>query len=77
MIIENSMKIENWKLEIDNYCSAFIVLVISIISLVMLACRALLNSSVRSSASSPALSDAVFIATMRAECSEAFASNIK
>ncbi len=48
--------------------------VISRISWVMPAWRALLNSSVRSPRSFVALSFAVFIATMRALCSEALAS---
>ena len=45
--------------------------VISLTSRVIAACRALLNFSVSACCSSPALSEADFIATMRAECSEA------
>ena len=43
----------------------------SLTSRVMAACRTLLNSSVSSSDTSSALLDAFFIATIRAECSEA------
>src|SRR6185312_8193316 len=48
--------------------------VISETSLVMAACRALLNWRVNLSVSSPALSDADFIDTMRALCSDAWDS---
>jgi hypothetical protein len=46
----------------------------SLISVVMSDCRALLNSKDRILERSLALSDAFFIATILAECSEAIAS---
>ena len=59
-----------------GYASAIWAVVISRSSVVMLACRALLYSSVRSFTRPFALSVALFMATMRALCSEARASRI-
>src|SRR3989344_1038476 len=58
------------------YLSALAPEVTSAISWVMAACRALLNNNTRLSLRDLALSEALFIATIRAECSEAFASSI-
>src|SRR6266513_713381 len=62
--------------KIDYEPSAICAVAISRSSVVMLACRILLYSRVRSLINSLALSVAFFIATMRALCSDARASRI-
>ena len=63
--------------KVNNYFSFVVSIpeVISDISLVMAAWRCLLNCRFKSCATSPALSVAFFMATIRAECSDALDSN--